>query len=45
MTVFFVAIIAFVLFFAVFFGATKLLGYLSRKRKEQEDNGGNPLPE
>ena len=37
MTTFFGAILAFILFFAVFFGATKLLGYASRNRKGQED--------
>ena len=37
MTTFIIAIFVFILFFAVFVGATKLLGYLSRKRKEPED--------
>ncbi len=37
MNTFFIAILAFILFFAVFYGATKLLGYASRNRKGQED--------
>lgn len=38
MTTFFISIIVFILFFAVFVGATKLLGYISRKRSKPEDN-------
>ena len=37
MTTFIVAILVFILFFAVFVGATKLMGYISRKRKDPED--------
>ena len=36
MTSFFGAIIFFILFFVVFYGATKLLDYASRKRKEKD---------
>lgn len=37
MTNFFTAIVGFALFFVVFYGATKLLGYAFRKsRKEKE---------
>ena len=38
MTTFFIAIIIFILFFAVFVGATKLLGFISRKRSKPEDD-------
>lgn len=38
MTTFFISIIVFILFFAVFVGATKLLGYISRKRSKPEDD-------
>ena len=38
MTTFFIAIFVFILFFAVFVGATKLLGYISRKRRKPEDD-------
>ena len=41
MTVFFAAILAFFLFFVVFFGATKLLGHISRKRKGPGDSPEN----
>ena len=38
MTNFFVAILFFILFFVVFYGATKLMAFASRKRKEKGSN-------
>lgn len=37
MTNFFTAIVGFALFFVVFYGATKLMGYAFRKSRKQEE--------
>lgn len=42
MTGFFVAVIVFILFFVIFYGATKLLGYASRNRKGQDPDPSDP---
>ena len=41
MNTFFVAIFVFILFFAVFLGATKLLAFVSRKRKGTEEQSAS----